>query len=67
MKIAFIGGGNMATALIAGLAGKVAQAARHPRGRSEPGRAGAAGAQYGVTTAPGIDAAVAAATSSCWR
>jgi pyrroline-5-carboxylate reductase len=60
MKISFIGGGNMATALIAGLAGKVAQAADihvvDPNGDAlERLRT-----QYGVATSPDIGAAIAA-------
>ncbi|QJD99285.1 pyrroline-5-carboxylate reductase [Massilia forsythiae] len=60
MKISFIGGGNMAAALIAGLAGKVAQAADiHVVDPSQDALA-RLGAQYGVGTAPGIGAAVGA-------
>jgi pyrroline-5-carboxylate reductase len=59
MKISFIGGGNMATALIAGLAGKLVQPADihviDPNAEAlEKLRA-----QYGVTTSPDIGAAVA--------
>jgi pyrroline-5-carboxylate reductase len=60
MKISFIGGGNMATALIAGLAGKVAQAADiHVVDPNADARARLT-ETYGVTTSPDIGAAVAA-------
>jgi len=59
MKISFIGGGNMATALIAGLAGTVAHAQDihvvDPNGAALDKLQ----ADYGVRTATGIDAAVA--------
>lgn len=61
MKIAFIGGGNMATALIAGLAGQ-ADGARtlHVVDPNAEALARLA-SQYGVSTAASIDAQVAAA------
>jgi pyrroline-5-carboxylate reductase len=60
MKISFIGGGNMATALIAGLAGKVA--ANGDIHVVDPNAAALdkLRTQYGVTTAPEIGAEVAA-------
>jgi pyrroline-5-carboxylate reductase len=60
MKISFIGGGNMATALIAGLAGKVAQG--HDIHVVDPNAEalGKLRTEYGVTTAPEIGAEVAA-------
>jgi len=58
MKIAFIGGGNMAAALIAGLAGKVAEGADihvvDPNGEA----LGRLQAEFGVTGADVIDADV---------
>ncbi len=54
MKIAFIGGGNMATALIAGLAGKQMHVV-DPNADALQRLA----AQYGVSTATGIDGALA--------
>ncbi|HEY1044033.1 MAG TPA: pyrroline-5-carboxylate reductase [Telluria sp.] len=60
MKIAFIGGGNMATALIAGLAGKLLPgSAIHVVDPNADALARLA-AGYGVTTATGVDNAVAA-------
>jgi pyrroline-5-carboxylate reductase len=60
MKIGFIGGGNMATALIAGLAGRVAPGADiHVVDPDADARARLQQA-YGVTTAPDIGATVAA-------
>jgi pyrroline-5-carboxylate reductase len=60
MKIAFIGGGNMASALIAGLAGKLADGANiHVVDVNEAQLARLA-EHYGVTTAPIIDARVGA-------
>ncbi|HEX2529903.1 MAG TPA: pyrroline-5-carboxylate reductase [Burkholderiaceae bacterium] len=59
MKIGFIGGGNMATALIGGLAGKLTAAGNihvvdvNAEARQKLER------QFGVATAPQIDAAVA--------
>lgn len=64
MKIAFIGGGNMATALIAGLAG---QAGRQAGGAHlhvvDPNTEALErlASQYGVSTAAGIDVQVGAA------
>jgi pyrroline-5-carboxylate reductase len=60
MKISFIGGGNMATALIAGLAGKVAQAGDLHVIDPNPEALEKLRAQYGVSTAPEIGAPVAA-------
>jgi pyrroline-5-carboxylate reductase len=60
MKISFIGGGNMATALIAGLAGKVAQAADIHVVDPNADALERLRTQYGVTTSPDIGAAVAA-------
>jgi pyrroline-5-carboxylate reductase len=60
MKISFIGGGNMATALIAGLAGTVAQAADIHVIDPNPEALEKLRTQYGVTTSPEIGAAVAA-------
>ena len=61
MKIAFIGGGNMAAALIAGLAGKLTAGANihvvDPNAASLEKLRSA----YGVTTAPAADAAVSQA------
>jgi pyrroline-5-carboxylate reductase len=59
MKISFIGGGNMATALIAGLAGTVAPAGNIHVVDPSPEALGKLRAQYGVTTAPEIGAEVA--------
>jgi pyrroline-5-carboxylate reductase len=60
MKISFIGGGNMATALIAGLAGTVAKAADIHVVDPSPEALEKLRTQYGVTTSPEIGAAVAA-------
>jgi pyrroline-5-carboxylate reductase len=61
MNIAFIGGGNMATALIAGLAGQLTAAGSlHVVDPSLDALARLAG-QYGVSTASDIDVQVAAA------
>ncbi|WP_296946077.1 pyrroline-5-carboxylate reductase [uncultured Massilia sp.] len=60
MKISFIGGGNMATALIAGLAGNVAQGADIHVVDPEPEALQRLHAAYGVTSAPDIGATVAA-------
>jgi pyrroline-5-carboxylate reductase len=60
MKISFIGGGNMATALIAGLAGKVAQAADIHVVDPNADALERLRTQYGVTTSPDIGAGVAA-------
>jgi pyrroline-5-carboxylate reductase len=59
MKISFIGGGNMATALIAGLAGTVAQAGDIHVVDPNADALDRLRTQYGVTTAPEIGAAVA--------
>jgi pyrroline-5-carboxylate reductase len=61
MKIAFIGGGNMAAALIAGLAGKVTPGASIHVVDPNPAALEALHAGHGVTTATSIDAAVTAA------
>ncbi|MES2325119.1 MAG: pyrroline-5-carboxylate reductase [Pseudomonadota bacterium] len=55
MKISFIGGGNMATALIAGLAGKQMHVV-DPNAEARQRLA----ARYGVSIAPAIDGALAA-------
>jgi pyrroline-5-carboxylate reductase len=60
MKISFIGGGNMAAALIAGLAGKVAQAADIHVVDPSADALSRLHASYGVTTATDIGAPVAA-------
>lgn len=60
MKIAFIGGGNMATALIAGLAGQAGGGALHVVDPSAEALERLAG-QYGVSTAASIDAQVGSA------
>lgn len=60
MKIAFIGGGNMASALIAGLAGQLTAGANiHVVDPNAEALAKLA-RQFGVSTAPAIDAAVGA-------
>ena len=59
MKISFIGGGNMATALIAGLAGKLAAGQDIHVVDPNPDALARLAAQYGVTTSPDIGAAVA--------
>jgi pyrroline-5-carboxylate reductase len=61
MKIAFVGGGNMAAALIAGLAGKVTPGANIHVVDPNPAALEALHARHGVTTAASIDAAVAEA------
>lgn len=58
MKIAFVGGGNMAAALIAGLAGKVTPGANIHVVDPNPAALEALHARHGVTTAPAIDGAV---------
>ena len=58
MKIAFIGGGNMAAALIAGLAGKVAEGADIHVVDPNLEALGRLQAEYGVTGASVIDADV---------
>ncbi len=60
MKISFIGGGNMASALIAGLAGKVAPGADIHVVDPNADALQRLHDAHGVTTAPGIGAAVAA-------
>jgi pyrroline-5-carboxylate reductase len=60
MKITFIGGGNMATALIAGLAGKLTAGANIHVVDPNSGQLARLAASYGVTTAEEIGAAVAA-------
>jgi pyrroline-5-carboxylate reductase len=60
MKISFIGGGNMAAALIAGLAGKVAQAADIHVVDPNADTLARLRATHGVTTASDIGAPVAA-------
>ena len=59
MKIAFIGGGNMATALIAGLAGQLTGAGSLHVVDPNPEALALLAAQYGATTSDSIDAAVA--------
>ena len=61
MKIAFIGGGNMASALIAGLAGKLTAGADIHVVDPNPASLAKLNQQYGVTTASAADAAVGAA------
>jgi len=61
MKIAFIGGGNMATALIAGLAGKLTDGANIHVVDPNADALARLAAQYGVSTAGAIGAAVGAA------
>ena len=61
MKIAFVGGGNMAAALIAGLAGKVAPGANIHVVDPNPASLEKLHAQHGVSTAAVADAAVAEA------
>jgi pyrroline-5-carboxylate reductase len=58
MKIAFIGGGNMATALIAGLAGKLAAGADIHVVDPNPEALARLAAQFGVSTSPAIDEAL---------
>jgi len=58
MKIAFIGGGNMATALIAGLVKEGAAGTQVHVVDPNPDALARLAAQYGATTAGGIDAAV---------
>lgn len=59
MKIAFVGGGNMAAALIAGLAGNVAPGADIHVVDPNPASLEKLHAQHGVSTAAAADAAVA--------
>ncbi|MBP1207122.1 pyrroline-5-carboxylate reductase [Duganella sp. 1411] len=61
MKIAFIGGGNMASALIAGLAGKLTDGANIHVVDPNPASLEKLRQQYGVTTAAAADAALGAA------
>ncbi|NVM76126.1 pyrroline-5-carboxylate reductase [Duganella sp. SG902] len=61
MKIAFIGGGNMAAALIAGLANKLTDGANIHVIDPNPDALARLRQQYGVTTAAAADAAVSAA------
>ena len=61
MKIAFIGGGNMATALIAGLAGQLANAADLHVVDPNADALERLAQQYGVSTASGIGEQVAGA------
>jgi pyrroline-5-carboxylate reductase len=61
MKIAFVGGGNMAAALIAGLAGKVTPGANIHVVDPNPAALEPLHAAHGVTTAGAIDADVVAA------
>ena len=61
MKIAFIGGGNMASALIAGLAGKLTAGANIHVVDPNADALERLRTQYGVTTASASDAAVSAA------
>jgi pyrroline-5-carboxylate reductase len=61
MKIAFIGGGNMASALIAGLAGKLTAGANIHVVDPNADALERLRTQYGVTTATRSDAAVTAA------
>jgi len=60
MKISFIGGGNMATALIAGLAGSIAAPGDIHVVDPNPEAQDKLRSQYGVSTAPEIGAQVAA-------
>ncbi len=59
MKISFIGGGNMATALIGGLAGKLTPGANIHVGGLNADALQKLAQQFGVTTSQQIDAAVA--------
>ena len=59
MKIAFIGGGNMASALIAGLAGKLTSGANIHVVDPNADALAKLTAQYGVSSAGAIDGAVA--------
>lgn len=59
LKIAFIGGGNMATALIGGLAGKLTAGANIHVVDPNAEALGRLQQQFGVTTAQQIDAALA--------
>ena len=59
LKIAFIGGGNMAAALIAGLAGKLTPGANIHVVDPNAAALDALRARFGVTVAPAADAALA--------
>jgi pyrroline-5-carboxylate reductase len=61
MKIAFIGGGNMATALIAGLAGQLTGAGSLHVVDPNTEALERLASQYGVSTAAGIDVQVGSA------
>ncbi|MBP0600851.1 pyrroline-5-carboxylate reductase [Herbaspirillum sp. LeCh32-8] len=61
MKIAFIGGGNMAAALIGGLVGKVAEPQNIHVVDISADALKALGARFGVSTSTAIDGAIAAA------
>ncbi|TFW10643.1 pyrroline-5-carboxylate reductase [Massilia arenosa] len=61
MKIAFIGGGNMATALIAGLAGKLTSGANIHVVDPNADALARLHHQFSVSTSPTIDGAIAAA------
>lgn len=58
LKIAFIGGGNMATALIAGLAGKLTGGQNIHVVDPNTDALEKLHSQYGVSTAPGVNAAL---------
>jgi pyrroline-5-carboxylate reductase len=60
LKIGFIGGGNMATALIGGLAGKLTAGANIHVVDINADALQKLSQQFGVTTAPQVDAAIAA-------
>lgn len=60
MKISFIGGGNMASALIAGLAGKLTAGANIHVVDPNPDALARLASSYGVTGAPAIGAALGA-------
>ena len=60
MKISFIGGGNMASALIAGLAGKLTAGEHIHVVDPNADALARLQAQFGVSTAPAIDGALAA-------
>lgn len=59
MKIAFIGGGNMASALIGGLAGKLTPGANIHVADPNPDALSKLSTQFGVITAPAVDGSVA--------